>query len=111
MIIEWEYRERLKERICRVFLRGYREFLRDYREFLRDYREYFEDVKRDYKERVKNFQGYLDFEQRIKKVWLKRVFERLWRVLRVFWGIIERILRNYREIIRLYHIDSLKSKI
>jgi hypothetical protein len=42
--------------------------LRDYREFLGDYREYFEEVKRDYKERVKNFQGYLDFEQSIKKV-------------------------------------------
>ena len=42
-------------------------FLRDYREFLRDYREYFEKIKRDYKERVKNFQGYLDFEQNIRK--------------------------------------------
>ena len=30
-------------------------FLRDYSEFLRDYREHFEKVKRDYKERVKNF--------------------------------------------------------
>ena len=41
-------------------------FLRDYREFLRDYREYFEKAKRD-KERVKNFQGYLDFKQNIRK--------------------------------------------
>ena len=41
--------------------------MRDYREFLRDYREYFEKIKRDYKERVKIFQGYLDFEQNIKK--------------------------------------------
>ena len=57
------YRERLKERICReLFERLQRVFLRDYREFLRDYREYFEEVKRDYKERVKNLQGYLDFE-------------------------------------------------
>ena len=40
--------------------------MRDYREFFRDYREYFEEVKRDYKERVKNLQGYLDFEQNIK---------------------------------------------
>ena len=39
----------------------------EYREFLRDYRENFEKVKRDHKERVKNFQGYLDFEQNIKK--------------------------------------------
>ena len=39
----------------------------DYIEFLIDYREYFEKVKRDYKERVKNFQGYLDFEQNIRK--------------------------------------------
>ena len=38
---------------------------RIFREFLRDYREYFEKVKIDYKERVKNFQGYLDFEQNI----------------------------------------------
>ena len=70
MIIEWEYRERLKERICRAFWEIRESFLRDYREFLRDYREYFEEVKRDYKERVKNFQGYLDFEQSIKNVWL-----------------------------------------
>ena len=41
--------------------------MRDYREFLRDYREYFEKVKRDVKERVKNLQGYLDFEQNIRK--------------------------------------------
>ena len=45
------------------FLRVYRVFLRDYREFLRDFREYFERVKRDYKARVKIFQGYLNFEQ------------------------------------------------
>ena len=45
--------------------------------FLRDYREYFEKVGRDYKEKVKNLQGYLDFEQSIKKFWLLRVFERL----------------------------------
>ena len=70
MIIEWEYRERLKERICRELFERLESFLRDYREFLREYREYFEEVKRDYKERVKNFQGYLDFEQSIKKVWL-----------------------------------------
>ena len=36
------------------------------REFLRDYREYFEKIKRDCKERVKNFQGYLDFEKNIR---------------------------------------------
>ena len=41
--------------------------MRDYREFLRDYREYFEKVKRDYKERVKIFRGYLDFERNIMK--------------------------------------------
>ena len=40
---------------------------RDYRECLRDYREYFEKVKREFKERVKNFQGYLDFEQSVEK--------------------------------------------
>ena len=57
-------RERLKEGICRELKES---FLRDYREFLRDYREYFEKIKRDYKERVKNFQGYLDFEQNIRK--------------------------------------------
>ena len=51
--------------------------MRDYREFLRDYREYFEKIKRDYKERVQNFQGYLDFEQGIRKFCLERVFERL----------------------------------
>jgi hypothetical protein len=28
---------------------------------------HFEKVERDYKEKVKNFQGYLDFEQSIKK--------------------------------------------
>ena len=70
MIIEWEYRERLKERIWRELFERLESFLRDYREFLRDYREYFEKVKRDYKERVKNFQGYLDFEQNIRKFWL-----------------------------------------
>ena len=42
--------------------------MRDYREFLRDYREFFQKVKRDYKARVKIFQGYLDFEQSIK-IW------------------------------------------
>ena len=41
--------------------------MRDYREFLRDDREYFEKIKRDYKERVKKFQGYLDFERNIRK--------------------------------------------
>ena len=63
LIIEWEYKER-------AFWKIIESFLRDYREFLRDYREYFEKVKRDYKERVKNFQGYLDFEQNIRKFWL-----------------------------------------
>ena len=41
--------------------------MRDYGEFLRDYREYFEKVKTVYKERVKNVQGYLGFEQSIRK--------------------------------------------
>ena len=49
------------------FFERLQSFLRDYREFLRGYREYFEKVKRDYKKRVKNFQGYLDFEQNIRK--------------------------------------------
>ena len=42
---------------------------RAFPEFLRDYREYFEKVKRDCKERsrVKKFQGYLDFEQNVRK--------------------------------------------
>ena len=42
---------------------------RAFPEFLRNYREYFEKVKRDYKERtrMKKFQGYLDFEQNIRK--------------------------------------------
>ena len=42
---------------------------RAFPEFLRDHREYFEKVKRDYKERsrVKKLQGYLDFEQNIRK--------------------------------------------
>ena len=35
--------------------------------FLRDYEGYFEKVKREYKVTVKIFQGYLDFEQTIKK--------------------------------------------
>jgi hypothetical protein len=48
--------------------------LRDYREFLRDYREYFEKIKRDYKERVQNFQGYLDFEQNIEEILLIESF-------------------------------------
>ena len=56
--IEKDYKREYVE----SFLRDYREFLRDYREFLRDYREYFEKIKRDYKERVPNFQRYLDFE-------------------------------------------------
>ena len=47
------------------------------RAFLRDYREFFEKLKRDYKERVKNFQGYLDFEQSIKII--QRVFESFFR--------------------------------
>jgi hypothetical protein len=46
-------------------------FLRDYREFfeslLRNCKVHFEKVERDYKEKVKIFQGYLDFEQSIKK--------------------------------------------
>ena len=46
-----EYRERLKERICRELFERLLSFLRDYREFLKDYIEYFEKVKRDYKER------------------------------------------------------------
>ena len=41
--------------------------MRDCRQFLRDYTEYFEKVKRDYKERVKHFQGYLDLQQSIRK--------------------------------------------
>ena len=41
--------------------------IRELESFLRDYIEYFEKVKRDYKESVKNFQGYLDFEQNIRK--------------------------------------------
>ena len=52
----FDYRESKK--------REYREYLES---FLRDYREYFEKIKRDCKERVKNFQGYLDFEQNIRK--------------------------------------------
>ena len=83
----------------------YRDFLRKFWEFLRDYREYFETVKRDYKERVKNFHEYLDFVQNIGKFWLYREFLRDYRE---FWEIIERIWKNHREIIRLYHIDSLK---
>ena len=73
-------RERLKEGICRVLFESLKRvfweiierFFRDYWEFLRDYREYFEKVKRDYKERsrVKKFQGYLDFEQNVRKFWL-----------------------------------------
>ena len=48
LIIEWDYRERLKESICReLFWEIIESFLRDYREFLKDYREYFEKVKRD----------------------------------------------------------------
>ena len=58
---ETEYRKRLKE----SFFENIESFLRDYRESY--YTEYFEKVKRDYKERMKNFQGYLDFEQSIKK--------------------------------------------
>ena len=38
-------------------------FLRDYRVFLRDCKVHFEKVERDYKEKVKIFEGYLDFEQ------------------------------------------------
>ena len=38
-----------------------------------------------------------------------------WKMIESFWEFIlefiERILRNYREIITLYHIESLKSKI
>ena len=48
-------------------MRDYREFFERLQKFLRDYREYFDKVKRDYKERVKIFQGYLDFEQNIRK--------------------------------------------
>ena len=59
--------QRVFSEVIESFLRDYREFLRDYREFLRDYREYFEKIKRDYKERVKIFQGYLDFEQNLRK--------------------------------------------
>ena len=51
--------------LCSVLLKG--GFISDFFfEFLRGYREYFEKVERDYKERVKIFQGYLDFEQSIK---------------------------------------------
>ena len=65
----------------------YREFLR---EFLRDYREYFEKVKIDYKERVKNFQEYLDFVQNIGTFWLYREFLRDYRE---FWEFFERLYR------------------
>ena len=41
--------------------------MRDCREFLRDYQECVENIKRDDKERVKKFQGHLDFEQNIRK--------------------------------------------
>ena len=81
---------------------------------MRDYREYYEKIKRDYKKRVKNFQGYLDFEQKEGNF----DYREFLRNYREFWEIIERILRKYREIIRLYHFDilklwvsSLKSKI
>ena len=50
----------------KVKIESNREYLESF--FKIDYREYFEKVKRDYKERVKNFQGYLDFEQSIKNV-------------------------------------------
>jgi hypothetical protein len=66
----------------------YREFLRESWEFLRDYREYFEKVKRDYKERVKIFQEYLDFVQNIGKFWLYREFLRDYRE---FWEFFERL--------------------
>ena len=47
--------------------------MRDYREFLRDFREYFEKIKRDYRERVKIFQGYLDFEEILNKEFFERL--------------------------------------
>ena len=55
MIIEWEYRERLKEKgykgYFESFLRYYREFFERLMiiEFLRDYREYFEKLRRERK--------------------------------------------------------------
>ena len=82
MIIEWEYRERLKKRICReFFLEIIESFLRDYTEFLRDYREYFEKIKRDYKERVQNFQGLSWFWVNYKELLL---IESFWEIIEFF---------------------------
>ena len=51
-----------------MILSSFKEILNIER-FLREYGGHFEKVKRDYKEisRVKKFQGYLDFEQSIRK--------------------------------------------
>ena len=52
----WLLSESIEKDYKRAFWEIVESFLRDFREFLRDYREYFEKIKRDYKERVQNFE-------------------------------------------------------